>query len=114
MLRDRAVDLTAEPRRLRVAPLLEPPGLRLIGAVDLSTRTVLAAALDEAAERAIDLYLALGGLVFIDVGGVTLLVMTAAGLGGGRRLVLLRAPAGLRRIVELLWRSPAMLEVRLP
>ena len=66
-----------------------PPGLRLVGQVDLSHRPVLEQALHRAVRYEGDLYVDVSALEFIDVGGVRLLIDTAAVLAlDGRKLMI--------------------------
>ncbi|RJL32472.1 MEDS domain-containing protein [Bailinhaonella thermotolerans] len=87
---------------LRLAQLAWPPGLRVSGDVDLTTRAALEAGLARAAAgHGRDVHADLGELGFMDLGGLRVLVETAAGLGPGRSLVLHRVPRHVRHLIEL-------------
>jgi anti-anti-sigma factor len=80
--------------------------LRLVGEVDVSTRYDLETALRGLADGSGDISLDVSDLIFIDTGGVRLLIELAGRLAPGRRLVLHHTPYELRRVVEMLWRRP--------
>ncbi|GAA3001151.1 STAS domain-containing protein [Streptosporangium longisporum] len=87
---------------LRVLFTARPPGVRCEGDIDLCTRDVLSRALNMALERGTgDLHADLRGVGFVDVGGLRVLVETAFGMSGGRRLVVEGLSPHTRRIVEL-------------
>ena len=96
---------------LRVYPLPERAGLRLVGDVDLSTHEVLQAALRPLVHRDCDVCVDLSEVTFVDVSGASLLVSTGLGLGGGRRMVLRQPPPALRRTLELFWAGNPSIEV---
>lgn len=92
---------------LTVLPLVEPPGLRLVGEIDISNRARLRRILHTWRSEPGDVHLELGALRFIDVGGVTVIVHAAERLEPGRRLILDHAPLSVRRIVHMFWRNPS-------
>lgn len=96
---------------LTIVPLDEIPGVKLIGEVDISNRQQLTEALEFYLHQADDIYLELGELSFIDVGGVSVLVNIAERLSPTRRLVLQHPPRVLLRIVELAWSEPTPLSM---
>jgi anti-anti-sigma factor len=96
------IDPLHDDHRLRIVPTYGPRGLRIVGAIDLTTAGALTASLRLAAgwpER--DLYLDLGELEFIDVAGVRAIVRTATGLDQDRRLIIERLAPGLRKVFEI-------------
>jgi anti-anti-sigma factor len=87
---------------LQVAFTSAPPGLRLAGEIDTTTRAAFARALALAMQSGPgDVHADLGGVSFIDVDGLRALVATASSLGGGRMLVLNSVPAHVARLLEL-------------
>jgi anti-anti-sigma factor len=92
--------------RLTVQPLADRPGIRLVGEVDVSTRSELESVLRTLAGQREDVSVDMRELEFIDTGGVLLLVDVARRLTPGQRLLLYHTPYQLRRVVELLWRRP--------
>ncbi len=94
---------------LEIMPLADRPGLRLVGTVDLSNRTVLQAALDSLPPHGEEVYVDLAGLDFLDVGGATVLMTKATELRP-RRLILDKPPDPVRRMIALLWGSVPTVE----
>lgn len=89
---------------LRILATQLPPGLRLVGEMDLSNGYVLDGALRAAADGGHgDVCVDASALEFIDVPGVSLLVEAAQRLGDNRRLVLESPGRVVRRILELGW-----------
>ena len=88
---------------LDIVPLPDRVGLRLTGDADLSTRRALEKALAPLAGGDADVHLELGGLAFVDVGAVTVLVRAAGRCTPGRRIVLHDPPGNLQLIMTLLW-----------
>jgi GAF domain-containing protein/anti-anti-sigma regulatory factor len=86
---------------LRIIPTVRPLGLRLEGEVDQSNSKALADALAAASGVSGDLHLDLEALEFINVDGLRLVVLAAAQLPAGRRLVLDGVAPYLRRIMAL-------------
>ncbi|MFF3464612.1 STAS domain-containing protein [Streptomyces sp. NPDC002619] len=89
---------------LRVVPTICPSGLRFEGEIDLCSRDLLAAALDEAVQFGNgDLHIDLAGVTFIDVAGIRLMTTVAKTLSrDGRRLLLHATPPGARKVIHLL------------
>jgi anti-anti-sigma regulatory factor len=97
---------------LQINPLPDSSGLRAIGEISVSTRTVWQRALKQLAERRTDaLHVDLSRVRFVDVAGVTDLAVAAQRLPEGQRIVLHRPPAQLPRILELFWPGIAAIEV---
>lgn len=86
---------------LRITRILHPPGLRVEGEVDATTLAPFAKALAAAARRGGDIHVDLGGLTFIDLGGLRVLVATARSLERGRTLVLHPLRPHLHRLITL-------------
>jgi anti-anti-sigma regulatory factor len=88
---------------LVVLPLAGQKGLRVIGAVDLSTRRdwddALAALHDDDTAGRLDL----SGLSFIDARGAASLVGAARRMAPTANLTLYRPPLCLRRILDVFW-----------
>jgi anti-anti-sigma regulatory factor len=93
-------------RPLRIEPLVDRTGLRVIGEVDLSGWDVWRSSLASvtgAADPVDDVHLDLTALRFIDTEGVSILVRAAGRLGEERKIVLYEPPAVFHWITELLW-----------
>jgi anti-anti-sigma regulatory factor len=96
------IDPLHDDHRLRITPTFDPRGLRVTGAVDLTTSGALASTLRLAANwSGTNLHIDFGELEFIDVAGVRAIVRAAAMLGPGRQLVVERLAPPLRRVFEL-------------
>jgi anti-anti-sigma factor len=105
-----------------MVPVETPPArtphacARLIGEVDLSTRSTfegILAKLIPAGAAGSHVHLDLSGLTFIDVAGVVALVKRAEALGANGCLVLHEPPLMLRRILDILWTpQPPALQLR--
>lgn len=95
--------------QLTCSPLDGLPGLRLAGEIDLATREVLTAALDDAMSGTGDLHLELSELTFIDGGGVQVMLRSAERLWPSRRLILHWPPPSLRIALHLLWDAPNLI-----
>jgi anti-anti-sigma regulatory factor len=105
------IDPLHDDHRLRITPMFDPRGLRIAGAVDLTTSGALTSTLRLATNwPEPDLHIDLGELEFIDVAGVRALVQAAARLGPGRRLTVERLAPRLRRVFGLVgWdRAPGL------
>jgi anti-anti-sigma regulatory factor len=97
---------------LTVTPLAGQSGLRVAGEVGLGTRGLWERALEQALHEDADVYnLELSAVTFVDVGGAGALAVTAQRLGDGRRIVLHRPPAALRRVLDLFWPDLSSIEV---
>lgn len=97
---------------LQIDTLPDNAGLRVIGEISVSTRTVWQQALKQLVERRTDvLHVDLSRVRFVDVAGVTDLAVTAKCLPEGQRMVLHRPPAQVPRILELFWPGLAAIEV---
>lgn len=107
------IDPLHDDRRLRILRTFQPPGLRVLGVVDVTTAGALTATLDHtlATNPDRDLHLDLKGLQFIDVAGVRALVRAAECMPAGRRLVIEQLAPGLRRVFAIVgWdRTPGLL-----
>lgn len=114
-VRRRGALLAPHLRRVRAcwsttASRAEPA--RAVGEVSLATHPVWDRLLAQAAGRDDEVYcLELSAVTFIDVAGVTALVVTAQSLAEGRRIVLCRPPAALRRVLALFWSELPGIEV---
>ncbi|MGV9346992.1 STAS domain-containing protein [Streptomyces spiralis] len=98
--------------RLEVRPLLERPGVYAKGEIGVSTRPMWQEALGQLSRRSEScLYVEMSQLTFIDVAGVTDLVMTARSLSGHRLLVLDQPPPQVPRILDLFWPGLVGIEV---
>ncbi|MEU7900773.1 STAS domain-containing protein [Nonomuraea sp. NPDC049152] len=98
---DRAVEpFTINYQHLRIAQILDPPGLRIEGELDVATLPALTWALAAITGDG-DIYLDLAALTFIDVGCLRALVTTAARLEDGHVLMLRSASPQLRRLLEI-------------
>jgi anti-anti-sigma regulatory factor len=105
------IDPLHDDHRLRITPTFEPRGLRVAGAVDLTTSGALASTLRLATNwPGTDLHIDLSELEFIDVAGVRTIVRAAATLGPGRHLIVERLAPSLRRVFGLVgWdRAPGL------
>ncbi|MFF1682764.1 STAS domain-containing protein [Streptomyces sp. NPDC058256] len=111
--RPSSLAVAADPaleRLLRGDPLLRviwtdcPSGLRLEGEIDLCSRDLLVAALDEAVQFCSgDLHVDLTGVTFIDVAGIRKMTTVAKTLShDGRRLLLHATPPCARKVIQLL------------
>jgi ABC-type transporter Mla MlaB component len=97
---------------LEVYPLGERPGLRVVGEVSVTTRPLWRDALNELAQRGQGaVHVDLDQVAFIDVGGVTDLVMCAQALPVGRWIVVHQPPRQLPRILDTLWPGLDVIEV---
>lgn len=109
---DLDLDVSLADGLLRIIPTGPPPGLRVVGEVDLSNAPVLSRALGVAAQaiEGMDLHLDLAELKFIDLDGLRVLVRAAAELSDGRSLVLDAAPPEVHRVMRLIgWdRAPGL------
>ncbi|WP_051712728.1 STAS domain-containing protein [Spirillospora albida] len=89
---------------LQVTPAREADGTRVLrvrGAVDRTVTGPWAEALHAGAETGGDIHLDMSGLVFIDVGGLRVLVEAAARLDGGRRYRVRNLAPPMHRVVRL-------------
>lgn len=97
----------------QISSMVDPPGLRLTGQADLSHRSVIDEALHKAIRDQRDLHIDAGGLTFLDVGGVRLLIDAAAVLAlDGRRLVISKPqPVVMRSLRICGWESAGNITV---
>ncbi|MEU0937018.1 STAS domain-containing protein [Embleya sp. NPDC005971] len=87
---------------LRVERTWPPPGVRLLGEVDLDNCAhVRSALVEQTAGGTGDLYVDVSSLRFIDVAGIRTLVEAAVRIQPGRRLVVHRASEELCVLVRL-------------
>jgi anti-anti-sigma factor len=85
----------------------ETTGLRVIGEIDLNGHDEWERALRRVTAPGEEVHLDLTGLSFIDVRGVALLVDVAGRMREGQRIVVLGAPPGLQRVLQVLWPDAA-------
>ncbi|WP_345621322.1 STAS domain-containing protein [Streptomyces ziwulingensis] len=83
----------------------------MAGEVGLSTLPAWRQALEQVVREDEDVYLELSSVTFVDVAGAGALADAAGRLTEGRRLVLHRPPAALRRVLEMLWPDLTEIEV---
>ncbi|MEV6449018.1 STAS domain-containing protein [Amycolatopsis sp. NPDC051716] len=88
--------------RLRVVPLPDGRGLRVVGAVDLSTREIWGDVLESATANGSPIRLDLSELSFIDTRGTSMLVTAAQSRPGTAPLTITRPPTVLRRVLTVL------------
>lgn len=100
-----------ERSRLRVEPLPGRVGLVVEGEIDVMTRGDWAAALRPLVDQGAEVDLELALLVFVDVGGVAVMVTAAQRLAGGRRMILHRPPRALVRTLEVMFPRTPSIEV---
>jgi ABC-type transporter Mla MlaB component len=91
--------------QLKIQPLADREGFRLVGDVDLVTIGKLEAALASTACGRADVHIDAGRLSFIDAAGMAALVRCSTRLGAGRRMILHHPPVPLKRVIELMWGS---------
>ena len=102
-----------EDRLLRILLQSDPLALRLIGQADLTHRQALEQALRRAEQAMTDVLIDLGGLEFIDVGGVRQMMDLAGVLAiDGRQILISGVRPAVQRILQVcLWPQPANLQV---
>ncbi|MEV6623048.1 STAS domain-containing protein [Amycolatopsis sp. NPDC051106] len=88
--------------QLQVVPLPDGTGLRVIGAVDLSTREVWRKALESATANGSPTRLDLSELSFIDTRGTSMLLTTAQRQPGTAPLTIAHPPTVLRKVLAVL------------
>ncbi|MEV7099739.1 STAS domain-containing protein [Amycolatopsis sp. NPDC051045] len=88
--------------RLQVVPLPDGGGLRVIGAVDLSTREAWRNVLESATASDSPTRLDLSELSFIDTRGTSMLLTAAQRQRGTAPLTITRPPRVLRRVLTVL------------
>ncbi|MFF8289556.1 lipid asymmetry maintenance protein MlaB [Streptomyces sp. NPDC016309] len=81
------------------------------GQVFLDTLTDWERILGGLLQREGDIRMDLSGLTFVDVAGATSLARAAQGLPVGRRIVVRKPPASLRRVLDLFWPEHPAIEV---
>jgi anti-anti-sigma regulatory factor len=97
---------------LSVSPLTGRSGLRVAGEIGLTTQPIWERALELAVREDEDVYhLELSAVTFVDVAGAGALAAAAQRLSDGRRIVLNRPPATLRRVLEIFWPELSAIEV---
>lgn len=88
------------------------PGLKVSGEISASTVPAWQEVLEQLVGQPGEVCRAdLSQVTFVDVAGVTNLVLTAQSLPSGRRIVLHRPPPQLPRILELFWPGLTEIEV---
>ncbi|MGI5162927.1 STAS domain-containing protein [Spirillospora sp. CA-253888] len=103
--------MTDRAGTLRLRPHPSRVGLRVEGEINVTTREVWARALEPLVSSGTDVELDLGGLVFVDVGGVAVLVTAAERLSGGRRMILREPPRPLIRTLDVMFPQTPAIEV---
>jgi anti-anti-sigma regulatory factor len=88
--------------QLQVVPLPDGEGLRVIGAVDLSTREAWRNVLESATASGSPTRLDLSELSFIDTRGASMLLAAAQRQPGTAPLTITRPPRVLRRVLTVL------------
>ncbi|MFJ8826697.1 STAS domain-containing protein [Streptomyces sp. NPDC102467] len=98
---------------LRFRPLTSRTGLHVAGEICLPTHPAWERALERVVQRQDgDAYLLeLSAVTFVDMAGTEALAFAAQRLDRGRRLVLVRPPASLSRLLELFWPDLPAIEV---
>ncbi|MGP2438709.1 STAS domain-containing protein [Streptomyces sp. JW3] len=96
---------------LTVCPLPGRDGVRAAGEIMLTTRGTWQRALEQAVGEGGDVHVEMSGVTFVDVDGAHTLADLAGRLPQGRRLVLHRPPATLRRVLEMFWPDQPAIEV---
>lgn len=97
---------------LRVAPLTDRPGLLMSGSAGYDTRDIVAAAAATVAGASTErVELDLADLRHLDAASLAALAGAAAGRPGGAPLQIRRAPAPLRRLLDLFPELASMVEV---
>lgn len=107
-----AVEAPGPSPGLAVFPLTGGRGVRAAGEVGLTTRAIWEGVLEQAVREGEDVYhLELSDVTFVDVAGAGALAAAAGRLRDGRRFVVCRPPAALRRTLDLLWPDQEGIEV---
>ncbi|WP_369275568.1 STAS domain-containing protein [Streptomyces sp. R11] len=97
---------------LTVSPLTGDRGWRAAGEITLATRRDWEQMLDGLARSGAPVcHLELSAVTFADVAGVSALAVTAHDLPPGRRIVVERPPASMRRVLEMFWPKLHAIEV---
>ncbi|UIX33276.1 STAS domain-containing protein [Streptomyces sp. GQFP] len=100
---------------LLLCPLPDRAGWRAVGEVTSATCPAWEQALGQSTLRTeIVWHLEMSAVTFVDVAGVSALAMTAQDLPdlpAGRRIVVERPPATLRRLLEMFWPELSVIEV---
>ncbi|WP_405637758.1 STAS domain-containing protein [Streptomyces sp. NBC_01178] len=98
---------------LEVSPLSGRAGIRARGEISALTRPCWEQALSELARRHAGVsYVELSDVAFVDLAGVTALVVTAVNLPDGR-VVVENPPQQLPRVLEMFWPGLDRIEVAL-
>ncbi|MGZ3527234.1 MAG: MEDS domain-containing protein [Vulcanimicrobiaceae bacterium] len=98
---------------LSIFPMFSPPGLQVVGEIDISSYGAVVNALQTICESSVgDVHLDFHGVEFIDVGGMRAVVQTAGRLALAERRVIVRGMhAHVRRLVDVAgWSNVAGLE----
>jgi ABC-type transporter Mla MlaB component len=96
---------------LRVAPLVDRPGMLMSGSAGYDTRGVVAAAAAAVSHSAPGLELDLGALRHLDAASLSVLADAAAGRPGDTPLRVRQAPSSLRRLLQLFPELDSLVEV---
>ena len=88
---------------LRITRTADPPGLALAGEIDESTYPALLAALRQLPDTPPEAHLDLAEVSYCDLAGLRAMVHLASpgGAGTGRPVVLHKAPAHVRAVLEI-------------
>lgn len=98
----------AEPRRsqahLKVYPLRDRPGVRVVGEISRPTLVTWERALEQMAhQRSGAFFVDLAAVSFIDVAGASALAIAAQNLAADQRIMVDRPPFELERLLDLFW-----------
>lgn len=97
---------------LRVRPLPDRAGWRAAGEITSATCPAWEQTLEQLALRNEKVcHLEMSAVTFIDVAGASALAVAAQELPAGRRVVVERPPAALRRLLEMFWPGLSVIEV---
>jgi anti-anti-sigma factor len=97
---------------LRMYPLPDRAGWRAAGEISLVTRPAWEQSLRQLAVRDEKVcHLELSAVTFVDVGGVSVLAVTAQDLRAGHRIMLHQPPDAVRRLLDMFWPDLPAIEV---
>ncbi|MFI8308788.1 STAS domain-containing protein [Streptomyces sp. NPDC085927] len=93
-------------------PLADRPGWQAAGEINLITRPAWEQTLHQLALSDEEAYhLELSAITFVDVAGASALAVASQDLPEGRRIVLEKPPAALRRVLDMFWPDLPSIEV---
>ncbi|ONI88259.1 hypothetical protein ALI144C_07385 [Actinosynnema sp. ALI-1.44] len=104
-------DETVSDLSLRVITVDDPAGLKVSGAVDLTTRGEWRQALRVMTDIDGDIHLDVAELDFIDCGGVSELVHASRSLPAGRHVVVHGQSPLFQRVLRLFWPNVPTIKV---